>query len=163
MNFDLKSIGVIHTPHHQVEGTPIQPCWAAGVEGTVEVFPEFSAGLRDLHEFERLWLLYWFDRARSAQLEVVPYRDTKTHGVFATRAPSRPNPIGLSCVRLLAIHGANLRVAEVDMLDGTPLLDIKPYLPDCDAFVVHRVGWYAKALDQTKADDRFAADTQIFF
>jgi tRNA-Thr(GGU) m(6)t(6)A37 methyltransferase TsaA len=163
MNFDLKPIGVIYTPHQQVEGTPIQPCWAAGVEGTVEVFPEFAPGLRDLNGFERIWLLYWCDRAREARLEVVPYRDTQTRGVFATRAPSRPNPIGLSCVRLLTVEGPVLRVAEVDMLDGTPLLDIKPYLPDCDAFVVHRVGWYANARDQTKADDRFAADTQISF
>jgi len=163
MNLELKPIGLIHSPHHEAKGAPIQPRWAASVEGTVEVFPEFAAGLRDLNGFERIWLLYWCDRARPAQLEVVPYRDTQTRGVFATRAPSRPNPIGLSCVRLLAIQGATLRVAEVDMLDGTPLLDIKPYLPDCDAFVVHRVGWYANALDQTKADDRFAADTQIFF
>lgn len=163
MNLEFKPIGLIHSPHHEAKGAPIQPRWAAGVEGTVEVFPEFAAGLRDLNGFERIWLLYWCDRARPAQLEVVPYRDTQTRGVFATRAPSRPNPIGLSCVRLLAIQGTTLRVAEVDMLDGTPLLDIKPYLPDCDAFVVHRVGWYANALDQTKADDRFAADTQIFF
>ena len=163
MDLKLTSIGVIHAPHHQVKGTPIQPRWAAGIEGTVEVFQMFAAGLRDLDGFERIWLLCWFDQARQAQLEVVPYRDTQTRGVFATRAPSRPNPIGLSCVRLLGVQGATLRVADLDILDGTPLLDIKPYLSDFDAFIVHHTGWYANALNQTTADERFKDDAQIFY
>lgn len=158
MKLELTSIGLIHSPHRQAEGTPIQPRWAAGIEGSVKVFPEFAAGLRDLDGFERIWLVFWFDRARAAQLEVVPYRDTQTRGVFATRAPSRPNPIGLSCVRLLNIEGPVLRVADLDVLDGTPLLDIKPYVPDCDVFAVERTGWYANAHDSHIADDRFAQD-----
>jgi tRNA-Thr(GGU) m(6)t(6)A37 methyltransferase TsaA len=156
MKLELTPIGLIHSPHLQAEGTPIQPRWTAGSEGTVELFPEFAPGLRDLGGFERIWLLYWFDRAREAQLEVVPYLDTQTHGVFATRAPSRPNSIGLSCVRLLAVEGARLRVAELDVLDGTPLLDIKPYVPDCDVFPVERIGWYAGARGTRIADGRFA-------
>ena len=156
MGLALQPIGLIRTPHRQAEGTPIQPRWAAGIEGTVEVFPEFAPGLRDLDGFDRIWLLYWFDRAREAQLEVVPCLDTQTHGVFATRAPSRPNPIGLSCVRLLAVEGSRLRVAELDMLDGTPLLDIKPYAPDCDVFPVERIGWFARACGTRIADGRFA-------
>jgi len=149
-------IGLIHSPHLQAEGTPIQPRWAAGTEGTVELFPEFAPGLRDLDGFDRIWLLYWFDRARTAGLEVVPYLDTQTRGIFATRAPSRPNPIGFSCVRLLAVEGARLHVADLDVLDGTPLLDIKPYVPDCDVFPVDRIGWYANARGLGTADGRFA-------
>jgi tRNA (adenine37-N6)-methyltransferase len=156
MKLELTPIGLIHSPHHQAEGTPIQPRWAAGVEGSVEMFPEFAPGLRDLAGFDRVWLIYWFDRARAAQLEVVPYLDTKTHGIFATRAPSRPNPIGLSCVRLLAVEGSLLRVADLDVLDGTPLLDIKPYVPDCDVFPVERIGWFARARGTRIADGRFA-------
>jgi tRNA (adenine37-N6)-methyltransferase len=158
MKLELTPIGLIHSPYRQAEGTPIQPRWAAGIEGTVEVFPEFAPGLRDLDGFERIWLLYWFDRAREAQLEVVPYLDTQTHGIFATRAPSRPNSIGHSCVRLMAVEGARLRVAELDVLDGTPLLDIKPYVPDCDVFPVERIGWYARARGSRTADNRFAQD-----
>jgi tRNA-Thr(GGU) m(6)t(6)A37 methyltransferase TsaA len=152
----LTTIGLIHSPHRQAEGTPIQPRWAAGIEGAVEVFPEFAPGLRDLEGFDRIWLLYWLDRAQSAQLEVVPYLDTRKRGIFATRAPSRPNPIGLSCVRLLAVEGAQLRVADLDVLEGTPLLDIKPYVPDCDVFPVERIGWFAQARGTRIADDRFA-------
>jgi len=163
MKLELTAIGLIHSPHCKAQGTPIQPRWAAGVEGTVEVQPNFAAGLRDLEGFERIWLLFWCDRARQGRLQVVPYRDKQTRGVFATRAPSRPNPIGLSCVRLLAVVGAILRVADLDMLDGTPLLDIKPYLPDCDAFMVHRIGWYANAQNQTTADERFKDDRQICY
>jgi tRNA (adenine37-N6)-methyltransferase len=156
MKLELTPIGLIHSPHHQAQGTPIQPRWAAGIEGTVELFPEFAPGLRDLAGFDRVWLIYWFDRARKAQLEVVPYLDTQTHGVFATRAPSRPNPIGFSCVRLLGVEGSLLRAADLDMLDGTPLLDIKPYVPDFDMFLVERIGWYAQASETQVADDRFA-------
>ena len=160
MKLELTSIGVIHSPHRVAEGTPIQPRWAAGIEGTVEVFPEFAPGLRDLDGFDRVWLVYWFDRARAAQLEVVPYLDTQTRGIFATRAPSRPNAIGLSCVRLLAVEGRVLRVADLDMLDGTPLLDIKPFVPDYDVFLAERVGWYAHARGTGIADGRFEKETE---
>ena len=156
MKLELTPVGLIHSPHRQAEGTPIQPRWAAGIEGTVKLFPEFVQGLRDLDGFDRIWLLYWFDRARTAQLEVVPYLDTQSHGIFATRAPSRPNAIGISCVRLLAVDGATLRVADLDVLNGTPLLDIKPFIPDYDVFPVGRVGWYAHAHGTGMADGRFA-------
>ena len=158
MKLEVTPIGVIHSPHREAKSTPIQPRWADGVEGTVEVFQEFVPGLRDLHGFDRIWLLYWFNRVRGAQFEVIPFRDTQTHGVFATRAPCRPNPIGLSCVRLLAVEGAILRVADLDVLDGTPLLDLKPYIPDCDVFTVERVGWWSHALCPPTADDRFTPE-----
>jgi len=156
MELNLTPIGLIHSPHHEAAGTPIQPRWAQGIEGSVELVPEFLPGLRDLEGFERIWLLYWFDRARAPQLEVKPYLDTETHGVFATRAPSRPNPIGLSCVRLISVEGPRLRVADLDVLDGTPLLDLKPYIPEFDLFPVERVGWYARAQGARVADARFA-------
>jgi tRNA (adenine37-N6)-methyltransferase len=156
MKIELKPIGRIHSPHREAQGTPIQPRWAAGIAGVVEVFPEFTLGLRDLEGFDRVWLLYWFNRAQAAQLEIVPYLDTQKRGVFATRSPSRPNSIGLSCVRLLAVEGMCLHVADVDVLDGTPLLDIKPYVPDFDVFPAERIGWYAQACGSRFADNRFA-------
>jgi tRNA-Thr(GGU) m(6)t(6)A37 methyltransferase TsaA len=159
---EFSPIGVIHSRHTQPNGTPIQPRWAAASDGFVELLPEFASGLRDLSGFERIWLLYCFDRAKPAALEVVPYLDTQSHGVFATRAPARPNPIGLSCVKLLAVDGNRLQISEVDILDGTPLWDIKPYVPDFDAFDVQRVGWYAHAKGSGSADERFVAGEDTF-
>jgi len=151
----LTPIGIIHTPHATAEGTPIQPRWAAGAEGYAEIDAALMPGLRDLEGIERIWLLYWFDRAKATSLDVVPFMDTRSHGIFATRAPCRPNPIGMSCVRLLGVEGNRLRLGDVDMLDGTPLLDIKPYLPSCDVFEVTGLGWYADATPAVPADGRF--------
>jgi tRNA-Thr(GGU) m(6)t(6)A37 methyltransferase TsaA len=153
---ELKPIGTIHSPHKEAPGTPIQPRWANGIEGYADIDPALAPGLRDLDGFERIWLIYWFHRAAPAALEVVPFMDDKPHGIFATRAPTRPNSIGISSVRLLGIAGNRLRLADLDILDGTPLLDIKPYLPSCDVFDVKRLGWYAQARGDGKADDRFA-------
>jgi tRNA (adenine37-N6)-methyltransferase len=154
----LIPIGAIHSPHLKAEGTPIQAALATGVQGTVEVFPEYAAGLRDLDGFERVWLVYWFDRAKPAELVVTPYLDTTPRGLFATRAPCRPNPIRLSCVRLLEVRGNILHVEGLDILDGTPLPDIKPYLPAFDAFEAKRIGWCAQGWGGgTVADGRFEA------
>ncbi len=153
---NLNVIGVIHTPHRASAGTPVQAAAAVGISGRVEVLPEFAPGLKDLEGFERIWLVYWFDRAKPAEVTVVPYLDSVPRGVFATRAPCRPNPIGLSAVRLVRIEGNVLHVEGVDMLDGTPLLDIKPYVPKFDVFEVSRVGWLAGAEGrETVADGRF--------
>jgi tRNA-Thr(GGU) m(6)t(6)A37 methyltransferase TsaA len=152
----LKAIGKVHSPFLQAAGTPIQSAMAQGVEGSVEVFPEFVPGLQDLEGFERLWLLYWFDRATPAQLAVKPFLDQQEHGVFATRSPCRPNPIGLSCVRLVGIEGGRLRIMDVDILDGTPLVDIKPYVPQFDCFEGSRAGWLQNKGGQgVLADNRF--------
>lgn len=137
----LTPIGIIHSPHQQAAGTPVQAAVAVGVQGTVEVFPEFAEGLRDLDGFERIWLVYWFDRATPPELVVTPYLDTTPRGLFATRAPCRPNPVGFSPVRLLGIAGSVLQVEGLDILDNTPLLDIKPYIPEFDAFEAKRIGW----------------------
>ncbi len=152
----LKPIGVIHSPFKQASGTPIQPAFADDRQAVVEVFPDFAAGLKDLDGFERIWLLYWMHLASEPNLVVKPYMDDALRGLFATRAPARPNPIGLSCVRLLSIEGPLLRVAEIDILDGTPLLDIKPYAPKFDHFNVKHIGWLRHADEKRpRADDRF--------
>jgi tRNA-Thr(GGU) m(6)t(6)A37 methyltransferase TsaA len=154
----VKPIGLIHTPFNQAKGTPIQPRGGEGVEGWVEVFDEFLPGLKDLGRFERIWLVYWFNRAAPANVSLVvtPFLDKRPRGVFATRAPARPNPIGMSAVRLLRVRGNRLTIRDVDILDGTPLLDIKPYIPQFDCFEVARSGW-ASGADPRKvlADSRF--------
>ncbi len=156
---DLQPIGVIRTPFTQLAGMPIQPPGAAGVRGTVEVRPEFVAGLQDLAGFSHVILLYEFHRSSGFELKVVPFLDGEPRGVFATRAPRRPNPIGLSVVRLIAVGDGLLHVEGVDMLDGTPLLDIKPYVPEFDAPAPCRTGWLEGAgggARDTRSDDRFA-------
>jgi len=152
---EVKPIGVIHTPFKQASGTPIQPVFAADTRGEIEVFPQYADGLKDLDGFERIWVLFWLDRASKVRLLVKPYRDENLRGVFATRAPARPNPIGLSCVRLLSVKGCKLDIAEVDILDGTPLLDIKPYCPEFDSFEVTRFGWLQNKAKTDIADNRF--------
>jgi tRNA (adenine37-N6)-methyltransferase len=153
---EVKAIGTIHSPFQDAAGVPIQPAFAGDVEGTVEVFAEYKEALADLEGFERIWLLYWFDRAAPFKAKVKPYLDDQSHGLFATRAPARPNPIGLSCVKLLAVEGAMLRVGGIDILDGTPLLDIKPYANRFDHFEVARSGWLDTAeRGSTKSDSRF--------
>jgi len=152
----LRPIGVIHTPFACASDAPIQASRAEEAEGVVELFPEFAQALRDLDGFDRIWLIYWFDRAAEPRLFVHPYLDNHPHGLFATRAPARPNPIGMSPVRLLDIDSCRLHVADVDMLDGTPLLDIKPYVPAFDHLPADRVGWLkGKARQPHLADGRF--------
>lgn len=152
----LKPIGLIHSPFRETTCTPIQGVMAHGAEGSVDVFPEFLPALRDLEGFERIWLLYWFDRTTAVQLVVKPFLDDCEHGAFATRSPCRPNRLGLSCVRLLGVDGPRLRISDLDILDQTPLLDIKPYVPAFDCFEVHRVGWLQdKGGECVLADDRF--------
>lgn len=153
---EVKPIGIIHSPFTAAAGTPIQPVFAGGSEGTVEVYPEYQEGLADLEGFERIWLLFWLDRAAPYKPKVKPYMDDKLRGLFSTRAPSRPNPIGMSCVKLLGVESNVLRVAEIDALDGTPLLDIKPYISRVDCFDVERSGWLDTIEHRnTKADNRF--------
>ncbi len=156
MSIKVSPIGVVHSSLTEADGAPIQPAFAKGSEGVVEVFEPYKQALKDLEGFERIWLLYWFHKASKAQLKVKPYLDSVERGLFATRAPCRPNPIGISAVRLLRIDGCKLYVAELDILDGTPLLDIKPYVPKFDHFQVKRIGWIEKAQSETKlADNRF--------
>ncbi|MCE1248664.1 MAG: tRNA (N6-threonylcarbamoyladenosine(37)-N6)-methyltransferase TrmO [Firmicutes bacterium] len=152
----LKPIGVIHSTFTRQDGTPIQSSLAGGERAEVEIFPEFQAGLRDLDGFDRIYLIYYMHKISEAKMEVIPYLDDKLHGIFATRSPCRPNPIGLSCVRLISVKGNILEIEGADMLDGTPLIDMKPYNPDFDVFEVRRKGWFeTAAFSRDKADARF--------
>jgi tRNA-Thr(GGU) m(6)t(6)A37 methyltransferase TsaA len=139
---------------------PIQPTGAIGVRGRVEILPEYQAGLKDIEGFSHLILLYRFHRSSGFQLEVVPFLDSQPRGLFATRAPRRPNPIGLSIVRLDAVEDGVLHVQDIDILDGTPLLDIKPYVPVFDRRDGAKAGWIEQrgdAVAAQKSDSRFAA------
>ncbi len=152
-------IGIIHSPFSEPHGTPIQPTGGRGVEGTVEIYPEFAAGLKDLDGFSHLILLFHFHLSSSGELQCVPYMDDTRRGVFATRSPRRPNPIGLSVVRLISIEDTILHVRDLDIVDGTPLLDIKPYVPPFDEQEEVRIGWLASRadlVDRTRDDGRFA-------
>lgn len=155
---EFKAIGIIHTPFKKLEGMPIQPAGASGVTGTVEVFEEYRPGLDDLDGFSHVILLYHFHRSDGFKLHVIPFLDREPRGVFATRAPKRPNPIGLSVVQLDEIKNGVLHIRNVDILDGTPLLDIKPYVPEFDRQTNIRTGWLQKAgktVGTKKSDDRF--------
>jgi len=140
-----------------MEGTPIQSLYGAGATGEVTLWPAYAEALDDVEGFERLWIVYWLDRAGPFRPRVVPYRDDQERGALATRTPCRPNPIGLSAVRLIERRGCTLHVSDLDILDGTPLLDIKPYVPVFDAFPDARAGWFDKTdSGRTLADHRFA-------
>jgi tRNA-Thr(GGU) m(6)t(6)A37 methyltransferase TsaA len=136
-----RAIGVIRSGHLAVEETPIQPAYAKGCKGRAEIFPEFAEGLRDLEGFSHVYLIYHFHRAGPARLIVKPFLQDVERGVFATRAPCRPNAIGLSVVELVCREGNVLHLEGVDILDGTPLLDIKPYTAKFDRFDTTRNGW----------------------
>ncbi len=156
---EFEPIGVIHTPFSKPEGMPIQPAGAVGVKGKVEVFEAYRDGLADLDGFSHVILLYHLHLSEGHKLRVVPFMDTVPRGVFSTRAPRRPNPIGLSVVQLDRIEDGVLYVQNVDMVDGTPLLDIKPYIPEFDHQPDIRTGWLEKArknLSNRRSDDRFA-------
>lgn len=155
----FRPIGVVRTPWPDPEGTPIQPPAAEGVEGSVELYPEYADGLDGLDGFSHLMLLYYCHRAGGATLRVTPFLDDEPRGVFATRAPSQPNAIGLSVVRLEAVDGSVLRIRDVDIVDGSPLLDIKPYVPAFDVRTGVRTGWLqtgADGLPGARDDGRFA-------
>jgi len=158
MKIEYTPIGTIHSPHKQIEGMPIQPRGAAGIAGRVEILPEFAEGLRDLDGFSHVILLYHFHRVDGVRLTVTPFLDTTPRGVFSTRAPKRPNPIGLSVVRLKGVEGCVLHIEDVDILDGTPLLDVKPYVSEFDHPAVMSEGWLEKSrgkVQDRKSDDRF--------
>jgi len=154
-----KPIGIIHSPFKEVKGTPIQPAGAKGIDGNVEVFPEYAQGLKDLEGFSHIILLYHFHLSKKPSMTVTPFMDSSPRGIFATRSPRRPNPIGISVVRLVGIEDNILHIQDVDMIDGTPLLDIKPYVPDFDIREIQRFGWLENnihKLSGLKDDGRFS-------
>ena len=150
-------IGVIKTSYKEKKGTPIQPAGARDVRGRIELDPKHVDGLKDLDGFSHIILVYHFHRTDGYSLHVHPYMDNTKHGVFATRIPGRPNPIGISVVRLDMVEGTTLHIRDVDMLDGTPLLDIKPYVPEFDSVPHAEIGWLTtrvQGVRKAKSDGR---------
>lgn len=145
-----KPIGVIHTQLRHKQDAPIQGVFAPDNRGEVEVFAEYAGGLKDLEGFSHLFLLYHFHLADGWSLTAKPFLDKEDRGIFSIRHYNRPNPIGISVVRLHGVRGNVLDISEVDILDGTPLLDIKPYVPDFDQRIVDCTGWYEDASERGK-------------
>ena len=151
-------IGMIHSPFKEPKGTPIQSIAAKGIEGTVEIFQEFAGGLKDIDGFSHIMLICHFHLSKEPSLKVKPFLDDQKRGIFSTRAPNRPNPIGISIVQLINVEGNILRVKDLDIVDGTPLLDIKPYIPEFDIRETASIGWLEKNLGKLatlKDDGRF--------
>ena len=159
-----RPIGVVHSPFKAPQDVPIQSAAAEGVTGSVEVAVEYVEGLRDVEGFSHLILVYHFHLAQDYSLLVKPFLDERLHGVFATRAPSRPNPVGVSVVRLTKKEKNILHIQDVDIIDGTPLLDIKPFVPHFDQRKAERIGWLTGKVDKLHSgrdDGRFAKNTQL--
>lgn len=157
MEINYKPIGIIHTPFKEVKGTPIQSV-VSNATGFIEIFPEYIEGLKDLEEFSHIILIYHFNLCKKSLLKLKPYMDNMERGVFSTRAPSRPNPIGISIVRLLKVEKNILHIKDVDIVDGTPLLDIKPYIPQFDIRNGVNIGWLKEnihKLSKTTDNGRF--------
>lgn len=158
MEIFYKPIGIIRTPFKSVAGMPVQSALANGVKGTVEIMDEYTAGLLDLDGFSHFIMIYHFHQTSEYELQVIPFIDHRVHGIFATRAPVRPNAIGLSVVKLVKIEGNIVEFENADMLDETPLLDIKPYIPEFDIHQVQKTGWmneHKEHLGGKLSDDRF--------
>jgi len=158
MKITFEEIGTVFTPFKSREGMPIQSKGAEGIKGKIELNKDLSTGLNDLNGFSHIILIYYFHKSKGFELETKPFLDNEKKGVFSTRAPKRPNSIGISVVRLLEIKGNSLYIENVDMLNETPLLDIKPYIPEFDNHKVEKTGWIknkTEKLNTIKSDNRF--------
>ena len=158
MKIEFQEIGFIHSPHKELSGMPIQPSGAKGIKGFVEIYEDFSEGIKDLEGFSHIILLYYFHKSNGFKLTVTPFLDKTPRGLFATRAPKRPNSIGLSIVKLIDIKKNIIHIEDVDILDETPLIDIKPYVPEFDYRSNTTIGWlesYKKNSILKKSDNRF--------
>jgi tRNA (adenine37-N6)-methyltransferase len=156
--FVYHPIGIIHSLFWKVSDMPIQSVGAQGVPGTVVIDENYQGGLKDIEGFSHLILIYHFHLSRGHSLHVKPFLDNVEHGIFATRAPRRPNPVGLSVVRLVRVEGSVLHIEDVDIVDGTPLLDLKPYIPLFDVRQDVKTGWFAdrgEGVFYTRSDERF--------
>ena len=149
--FTFKSIGTIHSPHKILEETPIQPVFCRDIEGSITLNQEYADGLMSLHEFSHLYLFYYFNHSNKTSLRLKPFLSDQEQGIFATRAPHRPNKLGMSLVRLDKIEGDTLYIRDLDILDGTPLLDIKPYIQRFDSRSEVQSGWQESVSDDEAA------------
>ena len=150
----VQPIGVIHTPYKTTEGMPIQGAFEEQVTGTAELFQKYKKGLKDVEGFSHLILVYHFDRAKGEKLVGRPFLEDEEHGIFAIRSPMRPNHIGVSIVKVQKVEGNVITFSEVDILDGTPLLDIKPYVAYFDSRQDTRNGWLEKHFKSGKVPKR---------
>jgi tRNA-Thr(GGU) m(6)t(6)A37 methyltransferase TsaA len=158
LSITYQPIGIVHSPFKKPEGTPIQPIAAKNSKAIIEIFPEFSKGLIDLEHFSHIYVVFHLHLAEKKELTVIPFLDTVPHGVFATRSPGRPNSIGISVVCLDKITNNKLYVRNIDILDDSPVLDIKPYIPHFDVFETTKNGWFEKnvhKMESQKDDGRF--------
>lgn len=151
MKIEIQAIGIIHTVYNEISEMPIQPM-AATEEAYIELYPKFIDGLKDIEGFSHLTLLYHLHKVEGYALQVTPFMDTVEHGIFATRSPKRPNAIGLSTVKLIRVEGSKLYIEQADMLDGTPLIDIKPFFPRYDNREDVSIGWLEKNKDMPVED-----------
>lgn len=155
---EFKVIGRVFSRFTEQKGTPIQGRMAPEETAEIEIFAEYAAGIKDLEGFSHIYVFFKFDRTLENKLLVKPYLDTNERGVFATRSPLRPNPLGMTIVRLDRVEGNRLFVSGVDILNNSPVIDLKPYIPDFDYHQPEKIGWYAdnKArAEKVLADDRF--------
>ncbi len=160
MKIELESIGTIYTEFTKIEGMPIQPTGAKGIKGTIKIKEKYIDGLKDLENFSHIHLIYLLHKVDGYQLEVKPFMDNNTHGIFATRSPKRPNRIGMSVVKLIKVEGNTIHIENVDILNETPLIDIKPYVPQLyeDTIDNLKIGWFEKNHQKAKiqkSDSRF--------
>ncbi|WP_338357974.1 tRNA (N6-threonylcarbamoyladenosine(37)-N6)-methyltransferase TrmO [Yeosuana marina] len=155
----INTIGIIHTPFNSIKGMPIQPFAAEGVKGHIELFPEYTQGLTDLEGFSHITLVYHLHKINGYDLMVKPFMDNKEHGIFATKSPKRPNAIGISTVKILEIKHNVIHIEMVDMLNGTPLIDIKPFFSKFDNRTDTKSGWLDNQGDipitKLRSDERF--------
>jgi tRNA (adenine37-N6)-methyltransferase len=155
----IHPIGKIRTPHTDVKNMPIQPIAANAIQGQIELLPQYEKGLKDIEGFSHITLLYHLHKIEGYELHVIPFMDTEPHGIFATRAPKRPNAIGISTVKLLRVEKNILYIEQVDMLNGSPLIDIKPFYPRYDNRENVQIGWLEKnkdlPIEQLRSDERF--------
>lgn len=154
MEISLSAIGIVSSDHETKEQAPVQGAFVPGAIGTITIFPEFSDGLKDIELFSHIYLFYYFDRAEQGELIRHPFLDDEPHGIFATRHPCRPNGIGITVVRLLERRENRLIVSGIDVLDKTPLLDIKPYVPRFDCHPDASEGWFAGKEARNKPSGR---------
>jgi len=154
----IESIGLIHTPYTNLEDMPIQPKGAKEIIASLNIKREYAQGLKDLEGFSHIYLIYFFHEAKRSELEVIPFMDTQNRGVFSTRSPLRPAHIGLSLTQVISVNDNIVTIRGIDVLDGTPLLDIKPYIPQFEDIKEVSTGWMNKDethVSDARSDDRF--------
>lgn len=158
MEMKFKAIGIIHSPYKTVENMPVQTSASKNVEAEIEIFDQYKEGLSDLDGFSHIYVIFFLNMVGEPKLKVIPFLDTVERGIFATRSPARPNAVGLSLAELVSVKGNRIIIRGVDMLDGSPVIDIKPYVPDFEICDNVKKGWFEGKTHKVKgilSDERF--------